>query len=89
MAKVELAGMPKASEDRRIFGIEQLEVALQRAIVDRMKYSFHYDELTRETGVGGDYHPRVRAVRNDMGKIDVFATFMKVRNTRKQSGGGF
>jgi len=56
-----------------VFGLEQLERKLSMGIYQRMK-PFHYDELIRCDGVS-----RVRAVRCEDGRIDVMATFMKVR----------
>jgi hypothetical protein len=63
--------------------IDVLERNLQKAIVERKTTEFRYDELVGESNIGMVYN-RVKPVRNEEGKIDVYTTFM---NARKRNGG--
>jgi len=69
-----------------VSGLEALERNLQLGIVCRMDKSFHYDELCRVNNIGGVTN-RVKPVHSDAGELDVFATFMTVRNARVCKGG--
>ncbi len=68
-----------ASQQSRVFGIEQLGKILSMEIAQRMH--LHYDELCRKDGLS-----KVRTVRSEDGRIDVLGTFLKVRKTYSAAG---
>jgi len=63
--------------------IDVLEHRLQLAIVENTPRKYHYDELIYHDRTGF-VHNRVKPVRDEYGRVDVFQTFMIAR---KRNGG--
>jgi len=77
------AVMPSGSQNKAgVNDFDHFEQRLELGIAQK-RGPFHYEELCRKDGTS-----MVRAVRNEVGQIDVLGTFMKLRNIRQRGSGG-
>lgn len=82
---VKLGGNTNKAENS---GFEQLERQMSIGIANKLGGKFHYDELLHFDENDNITRSKIKAVKDDNGRIDIGRTFQRIRDIKATSRGG-